>query len=233
LTIIEFHEEFLQWLMIRMSRFFKLPQVTIRQASFKMADDIQHKQLMLQMQQAGNLSSTTMLNEHDYQFIDEQELIKKEQQAKNEILGLTQLQNAEIQGQLGIIQAKYNAMAQMEAQKIIQTYQEAGIGMQEQQQPGQPQPSGGPPAEGEAPPAEAPGAPTIPEMVARYAEQMASMSPEQREAILQRMEAQKEGAMPQLAAAIRDQLAQMEQGGEGDMRPLPEQRPPRRANSPV
>jgi len=267
LTMIQFHNEFLDWLIARLSRFFKLPKVNVKLGSFKMADDIQYKQLMLQMQQAGNISSTTMLGEHDLDFTEQQELIKKEQQTKNAILGITQIQNAEIQGQLGIIGARYNALAQGEGQKIMSSIQNEMAAAQDMPpgsdpnaQPGQGQPApGGPAGPGQADPAAAGPQPapsgqapspeedaamqgpavsmTIPQMVEQYANQMASMPPEQREEILARMEQQTEGAMPQLAAAIRQRLAQMESAQNEQtkktMKPLPEQRAPRRENSPV
>jgi len=243
LTIIEFHNEFFEWLTTRLSRFFKLPKVKVRQGKFKMADDVQYKQLMLNMQQAGNVSSTTMLEEHDLQFTDEQELIKKEQQTKNHVLGMTQIQNAEIQGQLSVIQAKYSAIAQMEAQKIMQSMQSEMApqpGM-EGAQPGpggqgeaQPAPSGGPPAPEEDNAMQAnQNMLTIPQMVEQYTQQLLAMPPEHREMYLQRMDK----SMPQLAIAIRQRMTEIEstraKQDEGSMEPLPEQRAPRRANSPV
>jgi len=267
LTIIEFHNEFLDWITTRLSRFFKLPKVHVRQGKFKMADDIQYKQLMLQMQQAGNISSTTMLAEHDVDFMQEQELIKKEQQAKNTILGVTQIQNAEIQGQLGIISAKYGAIAQGEAQKIMASIQgelgmnpgdpnaqggqapaeQGGQASAGQAQGGQteptpdsgpkPAPSGGAPTAQEDTAMQPQSQMTIPQMVEHYVQQLMSMPPDQRETLLQRMEAQKDGNMPELAAAIRKRIKEVEsqQGAETKktMRPLPEQRAPRRTNSPV
>ena len=78
---------------------------------------------------------------------------------------------------------------------------------------------------------------TMPQMIAYYAEQIMPMSPEKREAFLQRMEADKSGAMPQMAKAIREHIAKLESSVKGEskktMRPLPDQKPPRRANSPV
>jgi len=256
LTIIEFHNEFLDWLTTRLSRFFRLPKVNVRQGKFKMADDIQYKQLMMQMQQAGNLSSTTLLAEHDIDFVDEQELIKQEQQAKNQILGITQIQNAELQGQLGVIQARYNAIAQGEAQKIMMAIQkemapegmpapgsaeEGAVANDEAAAAGQPQavpaPSGGVPTAQEDMAMQPEAQMTIPQMVEQYVQQLMSMPPDQREAFLQRMEAQPEGAMPELAAAIRQRIKEIEGQQKGDsnktMRPLPEQRAPRRTNSPV
>jgi len=247
LTIIKFHDEFLEWITTRLSRYFKIPKIRCRQAQFKMADDMQYKQLILQMQQAGNVSATTVLDENHLNFREEQEAIKKENEIKATIQNLAQLQMAEAQGQVQVIGTKYQALAQIEGQKIMQIAQEQlaikaqASGQPPPGQPGKPQapggakapsakapgakaqPSGGPPGQAEA---DQMGAPqeqmTIPQMVQVYAQQIMSVPPEQQEMVLQRLEQN----MPQLATAIREFIAKAQK--PADMRPLPQQKPPRR-----
>jgi hypothetical protein len=236
LTIIKFHDEFLEWLTTRLSRFFKLPKIRCRQAKFKMADDIQYKQLVLQMQQLGNVSATTVLSENDLNFNEEQETIKKENLIKNSLLGQSQLQAAEIQGQMQVVQAKYQALAQVQAQSVMNQAQEAQIIPPQQPtgpEGGQPaggkgkpkaQPSGEPPAE----PDQSGPQVTVPQMVEVYARQLMNMAPEQAQIYMQQME----GNMPQLAAAIKQYIGQT-QKTVVNMKPLPSQKPPRRQLSPV
>jgi hypothetical protein len=200
------------------------------------------------MQQAGNVSASTVLSENDLNFREEQEAIKKENETKAQLQNLAQLQMAEVQGQLQVIAAKYQALAQIESQKImgIAQNQEAmknqaqggkpgapgqAPGQVPGQAPGQAQPSGGPPDQAEADQMAGQQAQqqqmALPQLVESYAKQIMGMAPEQQEMILQRMESQQDGAMPQLAAAIREYMAKV-QKPTTDMRPLPEQKPPRR-----
>jgi hypothetical protein len=245
LTIIKFHDEFLEWLTTRMSRYFKIPKIRCRQANFKMADDMQYKQLVMSMQQAGNVSASTVLAENNLNFREEQEEIKKEMELKNQLMGITQIQNAEIQGQMMLIQAKYQALAQIQSQSIMNQGQEAGV-MPSMGQPGQPgggdgmppqqpgakgkpaqkaKPSGGPPGQAEADQM-SPQQMTIPQMVETYAKQIMGMPPEQQQSLIAQME-QSGGQMPELAAAVKQYIAQA-QKGVTNMKPLPEQKPPRR-----
>jgi len=238
LTIIKFHDEFLGWLTTRLSRYYKLPTIHCRQAKFKMADDIQYKQLVMSMQQAGNVSATTLLSENDLNFNEEQETIKKENETRSQLMGFTQIQNAEVQGQMQVIQAKYQALAQVQAQSVMNQAQEAQImpPQQPEGEPGKPgkgakdkgakaKPSGGAPqaeADNQGPQI------SLPQMVESYAHQLMNMPPEQAQAFLQRME----GDMPELAAAVKEYIARA-QKQTTDMRPLPAQKPPRRQASPV
>lgn len=247
LTIIKFHDEFLEWLTTRMSRYFKIPKIRCRQAKFKMADDMQYKQLIMAMQQSGNISASTVLSESDLNFREEQEQIKKENEIKNQLLGLVQLQNAEIQGQMQVIGAKYQALAQIQMQSVMNLAQEAGVtpsigqpgqpgggdGVPPQQpgakgKPGQAkkaQPSGGPPSQEETDQM-SPQQMTVPQMVQSYAQQIMAMPPEQQQSLLAQMEGG-EGQMPQLAAAVKQFIAQAQKPAV-NMKPLPEQKPPRR-----
>lgn len=256
LTTFEFHNEFLRWMVTKLSRHLKLPEIRCRQSKFKMADDMQAKQIILQLQQLGKVSPTTLLNELDLNFNEEQQQLKEDNQLTNMIMGMTGIQNAESQGQMGLIAAKYQALAQVEAQRIMMEAQQAGVvppppeaGAPGGGPPGaggkpkggakqpssKPQPSGGPPQAESDPAGQQQANPmTIPEMVATYGDQLMAMPPEQAEALLRQMEAG-QGAMPELAKALRNHMAKAKKvagGGDAtgavDMRPLPEQKPPRR-----
>lgn len=259
LTTFKLHDEFLKWLSSRLARYCKIPEIYCRQEKFRMADDIQLKQILMNLQQLGKVSATTLLRIFDLDYNVEQEQLKKDNQTSNMLMGLTAIQNAEAQGQMSLIAAKYAALSQVESQRILAEAQQAGIipppmGAEGGAPPGagngkppakgapggakkpagdKAQPSGGPP---EADPmGQGPGGSmTIPQMVETYAQQIMSMPPDQGETLLRQMEAQ-QGGMPSLAAAIRDYMAKATKGaGQAvDMRPLPNKNPPRRKNSPV
>jgi hypothetical protein len=67
---------------------------------------------------------------------------------------------------------------------------------------------------------------TVPQMVQSYAQQIMAMPPEQQQSLLAQMEGG-EGQMPQLAAAVKQFIAQAQKPAV-NMKPLPEQKPPRR-----
>jgi hypothetical protein len=159
---------FVNWAKNRVQLYLGLPDVDIGFTEFKMADDIQRKQIVIQLNAANKISDHTMLTELGFDYDDELAMIEKEAEQRNRIQALTQKAQTEAQGEAQILQAKYQARAQeafqeaqgamsggqpgMEGQAQDQASQQGG----EEQQGPPPEQAGqegaAPPQEGAPPP---------------------------------------------------------------------------------
>lgn len=152
---------FINWAKNRVRLYLGIADCEIGFTEFKMADDIQRKQIVIQLNAANKISDHTMLTELGFDYDDELEMIEKEAEQRNRIQAVTMKAQAEAQGESMIINAKYQARAQ-EAMQEAQGQTSAGqAGMEGQAQnevagqasmqegappeQGQPQPGGQPP----------------------------------------------------------------------------------------
>lgn len=103
---------FVNWVKTRLRLYLGLPEVEVGFTEFKMADDIQRKQIVIQLNAANKISDHTMLTELGFDYDDEQEMIEKEAEARNRIQALTMRAQTEAQGESQIIQARYQVRAQ-------------------------------------------------------------------------------------------------------------------------
>lgn len=229
----EEHHRFLNHFVIpNISRFMGWREVKVHMKAFKMADDLQAKQMLLSLNQLKKVSDSTLLAEFDKDPLDEARLIEKELRRNLEIARLDSLYKAEIQGEAQQVATKYQLKAQktmMEEQAEMQREQAKQGGI-----PGQPQQGGGPPQQGGIPGQPQPpgaggeengGAPESVNII-DYAEALArrlqSVPEEQRGMYLNRME-QQSPRLHQLVMQKMSTMAALEQ------QPLPERGPPRRA----
>lgn len=219
ITYRTMHEHFLRHFLIpNIARFMGWREISVHMKQFKMADDMQMKQLLLSLNQMKKVSDKTLLSEFGKDALDEARLIEQEMRRTLEIQKLDTLYKAQIQGEQQQVMTKYQLKsqeAQMEAQRKMQAK------MQAQQPPGaaMPMPPGGaPPA-----PQQAPGGSNVNviELAEAYAKRMASMTPAEQAAVLGKMQQQ----MPQLHDLVQQKL---QTAKALDQEPLPEQRPPRR-----
>ena len=242
------HKELCRWVMKEVAAYMEWPEVGIRFKPFKMADDIQRKAYLFQLNQAQKISDTTLLADADLNQREEDEIMLKETDKRLESTKKQQLAMAEVQAESQVIMAK----AQVKAQQVMQEAQQAPTAPGE---PGGPQgalpPVGAQPTGGGAPP---PGASTSqlnmghdmgmhqspeaggqPQMgvdinttAQQIAEQLMQLPPQDQQMALQTLEAQS----PELAQLVQQYLAQMQPSTEDqpqvDMRPMPEQLPERR-----
>lgn len=243
-----------RWIVEGVGNFMEWPIPHVYQKPFKMADDIQRKQLLLQMNSESKLSDSTLLAAMDLSMEEEDGLMDQELDRRLASTKKQQIAMADIQGEAAAITMKYQLEAQMAAQ--------SGASQQ--------MPAPGEPAAPEAPlmsmeqateyaaqsvPAAAQSPlnasqnmeqqmqqgvmPVSVEQLAQaYAQQLLQLPPDQQQMALQSME----NTSPQLAQAVEFFLKRMggaapqeQQGPQEsiDMRPLPEALPPRRTNSPI
>lgn len=103
---------FVNWSKNKIQLYLGLPDIDIGFTEFKMADDIQRKQIVIQLNAANKISDHTMLTELGFDYDDEISMIEKESEQRNRIQSLTQKAQTEAQGEAQILQAKYQARAQ-------------------------------------------------------------------------------------------------------------------------
>jgi hypothetical protein len=259
LGLIIRHRRMIKWVMKEVANYMRWPEAGVHFKPFKMADDIQRKAFMLQLNQAQKISDTTLLADSDLNQDDENEIMVKETSSRLEATRKQQLAIAQVQADSQLIMAK----AQVKAQQIAAVAQAAPEAAGE---PGGAEAAGGSPGGEEAagaPPASplesavssplnasqkmsqgqgttgGGGGPSgagidIMQMASALAKQVAALSPQQQEMAISNLQ----GQSPELADLVRQILAQQQQGDDGgggggsggiDMRPLPEKLPPRRA----
>jgi hypothetical protein len=200
------------------------PTVGIRFKPFKMADDLQRKAFLFQLNSAGKVSDTTLVNDTDLNPEEENELIRKETKSRLESVKMQQIAEAEIAGEAGVINAKYQAKAQT---IMMQEQQQAAAGMQGTA-PGEPGEDVGssPVAQPQGSPNEQGGQPQV-NPLQQVVQRLRSLSPDAQRTVLTRIEQ----SNPELARQLQ---AQFNQGGGIDPspntagKPLPTQLPPRR-----
>ena len=223
ITYRTMHEHFLQHFLIpSIARFMGWREVSVHMKEFKMADDMQLKQLLLSMNQMKKVSDKTLLSEFGKDALDESRLIEQELRRNLEIQKLDSLYKAQIQGESQQVLTKFQLKSQEAQMKAQQKMQERMGG----------QPGGGDPAQADpsaVQQAAQGGAPTeqggervnVIELAEAYAKRLGGMDPEQQNAVLGKMQEQ----MPQLHDLVQQKLQVMK---SLEMQPLPEHRPPRR-----
>ena len=120
-----------QWVMQEVSTFLGWPKAKIRFKPFKMADDLQRKAFLFQLNTASKLSDTSMLAECDYNQDEENSIMIKETDQRLAATRKQQLAMAEMQGEAQLAMTKYQVKAQQ-------------LQMQAQQAPVAPGEPGGP-----------------------------------------------------------------------------------------
>jgi len=131
LSFIGRQRQMVNWIMQLVSHFMGWPKVNVRLKPFKMADDMQRKSYLFQLNQANKISDTTLLADADLDIEDENDIMIRESARRLAAVKKQQLAMAEIQGESQVIMMKMQAKAQ-------QTMQQA------QQQPLAPGEPGGP-----------------------------------------------------------------------------------------
>ncbi len=100
------------WMMKMVAHFMQWPEVGIRFKPFKMADDLQRKSYLFQLNQAQKISDKTLLADADLDLDEENEIMIRESAKRVEATKKSQLAMADIQGESQLIMMKYQAKAQ-------------------------------------------------------------------------------------------------------------------------
>lgn len=126
----------------RIADYMGWPRPTVRFKRFKMADDLQRSALVFQLNQAMKISDTTLLDDLDYDVIQEEKFKSVELGKQLENQRKMQLAAAALQGEVQVVTAKYQMLAQkLMAELGMDPTQAAGGSGGGQQQP-QVQPPG-------------------------------------------------------------------------------------------
>jgi hypothetical protein len=117
--------------------FMDWPMVKVRFKPFKMADDIQRKAYLLQLNQAQKISDRTLLADADLDIGEENAAMIEEVEGRMEAVRRNQVAMAAIQGEASVVMSKYQVKAQ-QAQAAAQASPPAQgePGGPETQQPG-------------------------------------------------------------------------------------------------
>lgn len=136
-----------------------LPPIDLKFTEFKMADDIQRKQMVVQLNAAQKISDETLLTELGFDHAKEMKKIRGQIDKQMELQEMQMKAQAKAQGESQILSVKYQTQAQeaqMKAQQQLQEQIQAenpGAVMQGDPagQPGQPQGQPGAPQAGPMP----------------------------------------------------------------------------------
>ena len=115
---------FVNWAKNRLRLYLNLPDVTLGFTEFKMADDLQRKQLIIQLNAANKISDHTLLTELGFDYDEEQRGIQRETEDRNRIQSLMMKAQTQSQGEAQIESAKYQARSQ---QAYNEAAQAAGL----------------------------------------------------------------------------------------------------------
>jgi hypothetical protein len=129
------HKQLANWVMKQVAGYMGWPEAEIRFKPFKMADDIQRKAYLFQLNQAQKVSDSTLLADADLDQTQEDEIMLKETEKRLEASKKQQLAMAEIQGEAQVTMAKAQAKAQqvmMQAQMAPPAPGEPGQGAMQQ-----------------------------------------------------------------------------------------------------
>jgi hypothetical protein len=209
MTYRQMHQHFLQYFLIpHIARFMGWSEIKVNMREFKMADDIQGKQLLLSLNQMKKVSDKTLLSEFGKDALEESKIIERELQRSLELQKTESMYSAKVQGEVQEMQAK--------RQQQLQALMGAG----------QPVPGQGPAApmqpnevvQGMSAP---PSSVNVLELADAYARKLSNMDPAQSAAALMRIREQS----PELHQVVQQKLSLLQAQG---IKPLPEQRPPRR-----
>jgi hypothetical protein len=107
----------LQWIMRNIGNYLDWPTVPTRFKPFKMADDLQRKAYLFQLNQSGKLSDEALLTDADHDAAKEDELISMEAARRYSAQKKARLLQAETEGEASMISMKWQMKAQNAASK--------------------------------------------------------------------------------------------------------------------
>lgn len=146
LRYISRHLALAKFVMKSVASYMKWPEATVRFKPFKMADDLQRKMFLLNVNAQGKVSDTSFLAECDYEQSEENKIMLRENKERLEALKDQQVAQAEAQGEAMLVNAKYQA----KMNQVMMQAQQAPVAPGEPGGPEQQMQGGGPGGEGTA-----------------------------------------------------------------------------------
>ena len=113
-------KSFIKWTTRKVALYMGLPEIDVDMDDFKMADDLQRKQLLLKAAGESQISFDTAIKEFGLNPDSEYKKMIEEVKRQTEILTLKAEGQAEAQGAGGIISGMYGADAQFESQSRME-----------------------------------------------------------------------------------------------------------------
>lgn len=203
----------------KVQNFLSMPKVEIRHRDFKMADDAQQKQIALSLRQTNTISDQTTIEELGFDYEREAERKREELKQRNTELIENMRANAEAQGIALQIQTKYQMKAQQaqsgdQPPQIPQGLRGMGkVGSLEED-------------------FKTPKVTAMPPLLDCQVDQFLKGPGDSSMKRIELNSIKKDN--PELFTAIRERIGTIKsQANDPFMRPLPEQKAPNRANSPV
>ena len=114
----------LRWVIDRTASYLGWPKVGARFKPFKMADDLQRKAYLFQLNQAGKMSDESLMADADYDSAKEDKIMEMEASRRVAAMKKQRLLQAEMEGEAMLVTAKWQNKAQAKAmveQAAIQT----------------------------------------------------------------------------------------------------------------
>jgi len=113
LTYRELLEDFLNYFLIyKLTTVLKYPETRLKFKKFKMSDDIQHKNLVVNLNNAGKISDTKLLDEFGFDAEAETAALKASRANQVEDMASQAEADAEARGRATVTMAKYQVRAQ-------------------------------------------------------------------------------------------------------------------------
>lgn len=119
------HLHLLNWVVQRVASYMDWEPIQVKFKPFKMADDLQRKAFNFQLNQAGKLSDSTLLEDSDFEPEKEDAKILSETNKRAEAQEKAQIAQAEIQGKAQMVMMRYQLKAQQEQQQMMMAQQPA------------------------------------------------------------------------------------------------------------
>ena len=123
-------DKFLVFIRNQITKFLGIPKIKIGLKEFKMIDDVQQKQLIVQLNQANKLSDETLLDCIGKDAKDEADEMYAEWEKKFKKQRLQLIEQEKLNGEILIMQQENQVRAQAAAQKMMEESQNAQAGPQ-------------------------------------------------------------------------------------------------------
>lgn len=117
LGYLQDHLALIKWVIKSISDYLSWPMCSARFKPFKMADDLQRKAYLFQLNQAGKLSDDSLLADADYDSAKEDRHILRETERRAAAQRKMQIAQAEIQGEAQMITMRWQSKIQLEQMK--------------------------------------------------------------------------------------------------------------------